>query len=365
MLIRFPFAEIDTHVFTGGYFSGRQQWLTHLRQLPYPIQHNAYLCDGVGPDGEELATDSVWLGDPDADRVVVILAGTHGIEGLAGSAIQSDLLGLLASRRLSIPDQTALLVVHALTPWGFAWLRRCDAEGIDLNRNAIDFSQPVPENPGYDVLRPAMFCDDAVQRQRVFDEFARAHGRKALEIAISGGQYSDPEGPFFGGHAPAHGRLVCEALISEFNLNLRQLAVIDLHTGLGPYSYGELICDHDPNSAGAAMAKQWYGDSVTLPLAGTSSSVPKLGLLDYLWHGVMEEHSCYVTLEFGTYSTDALFEVLLKDHQVWAQADLNDAKLVHSQLMRQHFCPNDQAWQEMVLLRARQVVAQAIQGVSC
>jgi hypothetical protein len=105
-----------------------------------------------------------------------------------------------------------------------------------------------------------------------------------------------------------------------------------------------------------------YGDSVTLPFLGTSSSVPKTGLLDYTWHSIMNELSCYVTLEFGTFSTDQLFEILLKDHQLWAQTDNEQARIEHSRIMLHHFYPADQSWQEMVLFRARQVIAQGLQG---
>lgn len=364
MFSRFPFAGIDTQVFPASYQSARQQWLEQLSALPSPRQHLTFACAGKGPAGEDLITDALWLGDEQAENVVVVIAGTHGVEGLAGSAIQTDWLRLLAGHHAPFPAQTALLLIHALTPWGFAWLRRCDADGVDLNRNAVDFSAPLPENPGYEALREALMAGDAGTRQRLFDQFSALHGRVALDIAISGGQYHDPAGPFFGGQAPAHGRLACEALIEHYALSQRRLAVVDLHTGLGPYGYGEIICDHAPASAGADVARQWYGDAVTLPLAGTSSSVPKSGLLDYLWHAAMDERSCYVTLEFGTYSTDQLFEVLLRDHQLWARTDNADERLTHSMRMRHHFCPNDTAWQEMVLVRARQVIAQAIRGVS-
>lgn len=358
------FADIDTGVFPVCYALGRQHWLEMLPKLSHPQHHLPYPCEGVGPNGEALITDTLWLGGEDADRVVVLIGGTHGIEGFAGSAVEIDLLQLLASGKAAIPENCALLLIHALTPWGYAWLRRCDGDGVDLNRNAVDFSKPLPENPDYERLRPALFMADAEQRQRAFAEFSRRYGRDALEKAISGGQYRDPSGPFYGGNAPAHGRRVCEALINHYALPERRLAVIDLHTGLGAYGCGEIICDHQPESAGAAVAHAWFGDSVTLPAAGTSSSVPKLGLLDYAWHAVMDDQSCYVTLEFGTYSTDQLFETLLRDHQLWAQPGNEVTRFAHSQLMRRHFCPNDQAWQEMVLFRARQVVGQAIRGVS-
>jgi hypothetical protein len=352
-------SPIDTRVFPVDYASARQRWLTALNAVS-AIRHN-YPCAGSGPQGEDLFTDCAWIGSPDANSVVVILAATHGVEGFVGSAVQIDLLNNLVGN--AVADNTALLLIHGLTPWGYAWSRRCDADGVDLNRNYVNFAQPLPQNPDYDRLRPAMFETDATQRWLLFEDFARHYGRVALEQAISGGQYTDPLGPFFGGRASAHGRLVCEDLIARFDLRRRRLAVIDLHSGLGPYGYGEIICDHAPDSSGAATAQHWYGDAVTLPLAGTSHSVPKLGLLDYLWHAIMGEDSCYITLEFGSYSTERLFEVILQDHLLWAQPATEALRIEHGEQMRRHFCPQDPAWRELVLFRARQVIRQAIEGI--
>lgn len=359
-----PLAAIDTSVFPGSYAVGRQRWLAQLHKISCHTQRLPYPCDGVGAESEELVTDTVWIGPDDASRVLVLLGGTHGIEGFAGSAVQIDMLGLIAEGLVVIPADTAVLMVHALTPWGYAWQRRCDADGVDLNRNIVDFSRPLPENKDYDLLKDTFYLADAAQRKIALAEFEQQHGRVALEKAVSAGQYSDPSGPFYGGKAPAHGRLVCENLIRKYDLQQRDLAAVDLHTGLGSYGYGEIICDHQPDSAGTRTAQNWYGDSVALPLLGTSSSVPKTGLLDYAWHAIMNERSCYITLEFGTFSTDQLFEILLRDHQLWAHAGNEQVRLEHSKIMRRHFCPNDQAWQEMVLFRARQVITQGLQGVS-
>jgi hypothetical protein len=359
-----PLAAIDSTVFPAGYTTARQRWLEQATKLPGSTQYLSYPCQGAGPEGEELVTDTVWIGSEDASKVLVLIGGTHGIEGFTGSAIQLDQLSLIAEGHVIIPDDTAILMIHALTPWGYAWQRRCDADGVDLNRNIVDFSGPPPENKDYDLLKAAFYLPDAAQRKTTLAEFAQQHGRVALEKAVSGGQYSDPSGPFYGGKAPAHGRRVCEDLIRQYSLQQRDLAVIDLHTGLGSYGYGEIICDHQPDSAGTRAAHRWYGDSVALPLLGTSTSVPKTGLLDYAWHAIMNSHSCYITLEFGTFSTDQLFEILLRDHQLWAQSDNRESRLEHSEVMRHHFCPYDRAWREMVLFRARQVIAQGLQGVS-
>lgn len=360
-----PHLELDIGVFPARYSDGRERWLQSLAGQSCQWRLRPYQCPGaLGPGGEALVTDSVWLGPENAGRVLVLLSGTHGIEGFVGTGVQIDWLTLLAADAVALPEQTAVLMVHALTPWGYAWLRRCDQDGVDLNRNGVDFTRPLPSNPGYEALRPALFLSDGDQRQTILDEFGRQHGQTALERAISGGQYGDPAGPFYGGRMPAHGRRVCEDLIQYYALAERDLAVIDLHSGLGPFGYGEVICDHLPDSAGTAAARRWYGDSVTLPALGTSSSVPKLGLLDYLWHAVMNDRSCYVTLEFGTYPTRGLFDILLQDHRLWAESgpDTGELRREHARAMRRHFCPDDRAWREMVLFRGRQVIDQALRG---
>ena len=359
-----PLAAIDTAVFPDCYAVSRQRWLAQLTELSCHTDCLPYPCEGVGPEGEQLVTDTVWIGSEDASRVLVLIGGTHGIEGFTGSAVQIDMLALLADDLIVVPSNTAVLMIHALTPWGYAWQRRCDADGVDLNRNFVDFSRPLPENKGYEQLKNTLYLPDAEPRKIAVAEFEQLHGRIALEKAISAGQYSDPTGPFYGGTAATQGRLVTEDLMQKYALHQRDLAVVDLHTGLGSYGYGEIICDHQPDSAGTRVAQSCYGDSVALPLLGTSSSVPKTGLLDYAWHAIMNERSCYITLEFGTFSTDQLFEILLRDHQLWAQAGNEQARLEHSKVMLHHFCPNDQAWQEMVLFRARQVIVQALSGIS-
>jgi hypothetical protein len=88
----------------------------------------------------------------------------------------------------------------------------------------------------------------------------------------------------------------------------------------------------------------------------------KLGLLDYRWHALMAQHGCYVTLEFGSYRTQDLFDVVLQDHRAWKTGD-TVAISNSAEAMKAHFCPDDVYWRELVLIKARQVIQQAIEGL--
>ena len=54
-------------------------------------------------------------------------SGLHGIEGIAGSAIQ--LFWLQQSIPL-LPKDRAIILVHVLNPYGMAWLRRFNEDNV-------------------------------------------------------------------------------------------------------------------------------------------------------------------------------------------------------------------------------------------
>src|SRR5215469_7640129 len=106
-----------------------------------------------GPDGGDLSTDVALIGPKTAERVLVMISATHGVEGFCGSGAQVD--WLRRGEAASLPSGLAVLMIHAINPYGFAWLRRVTQENVDLNRNWVDFAGPLPENPGYDALADA------------------------------------------------------------------------------------------------------------------------------------------------------------------------------------------------------------------
>ncbi len=363
----------ELSVFSTSYAEAEQAFLGAVAALESPPRVTAFPYDGQGPDGETLTTQQVWIGDVDAPRVLVLLSAVHGVEGFCGSAIQQDLVRRLSSGQVLLPDGLAVLLVHAVNPWGFAWCRRVDEQGIDVNRNFVDFSQPLPDNAGYRELAQALVPDAAnpsaetlVRHEQQLMHYLQQHGQFDYELAVSGGQYEFSDGLFYGGRAPSQARVNLEQVLRDLDCGTRDVAVVDLHTGLGPYGHGELICDHPPGTEGLVTAQRWYGDAVTIPEAGDCCSVPKTGLVDYAFHEVMGPRSAYVTLEFGTYPMAELLRCLREDHRVRkpGQAPFShpDSERVRRQLLQQ-FYPAEPQWQTMVLFRGRQVIQMACQGL--
>ena len=134
--------------FSPNYREARKKFLKTAEQNNLKIE--TYTNPKTGYDGESLHTDVLWIGSRNAENILVTTSGTHGPEGHLGSAAQIAALseGLYAN----LHSNMAVLVIHAINPWGFSWTRRCNEDGVDLFRNFIDFDMPLPENEIYDAL---------------------------------------------------------------------------------------------------------------------------------------------------------------------------------------------------------------------
>ena len=355
--------------FSGHYTQARARFCAAADELASNCQRVTIPHPGVGPHNEILSLDFTWLGDRNASRLMVTQSAVHGVEGFAGSAIQVDQLKSFSP--VGLPEDVAVLHIHAVNPHGFAWCRRVNEDGVDLNRNFVDFSRPLPENRDYDEVRGLLLPEDLEQwdtASRRLAEYERTWGVTRFHRAISGGQYTDPAGLFYGGNKPSWSRRVLEQLFLELELAKRErIAVLDLHTGLGPFGYGELICDHPPGSLGVEIAQRWYGDNVAEPALGTSNSVPKHGLIDYAWQQAFGDKVCFLTLEFGSYSFTNLMDVLRRDHTLRARPEfsLDRGRIEQARLaMERHFYPRTTDWQEAIIFRSRQVIAMALKGLS-
>jgi hypothetical protein len=325
-----------------------------------------------GPRGEELAIDLGWFGAERASKVLVLVSATHGVEGFCGSGAQLD--WMLSGGSASLPADTAVLLVHAINPHGFAWLRRVTEEGIDLNRNFFPKVGELPPNPGYEVLAEAFVPRDfrpetLAAADAKIAMFRASNGSAAVDHALSFGQHTNPEGVYYGGREAAWSMRKLAKICADFRLGERaSVAIIDYHTGLGPHGHGEPIVGHRPGESGQLRCRAWYGDSLGEPLLGSSSSIPIAGLTQYAWaREIGEDRLTFIALEYGTYPLDQGQRALRDDH-ILHRSGLPDWNDPHCQrikcALRKFNYPDVRPWKEMVLFRSRQVIEQALAGLS-
>jgi hypothetical protein len=321
-----------------------------------------------GRQGETLTTDIAWIGPRDAERVLVTISGTHGVEGFCGSGAQVDWLNRGEASRLAAG--LAVLIVHAINPYGFSWLRRVTNENVDLNRNWVDFTALPPDNPGYDAIAEAVVpasWTPAVQAEsaRVLGAYMAQHGPAAFQQAVSGGQYRHPGGLFYGGISPTWSRRTQTAIFSEYLGQAGRVGIIDYHTGLGPWGYGEQIVTDRPGTAAFARARAWYGGAVTSPSAGTSTSAPITGDgLDAASRLLAHAEVTGMAIEVGTQPLTAVLLALRADAWLHAHGDPRspDADAIKAQI-REAFYGDTDDWKGMVAGQSLLAMRQAIAGL--
>ena len=322
----------------------------------------------TGPEGEQLFTDVAVIGAKDAKSILVLSSGTHGVEAFCGSGIQTGLLREGIASRLK-PD-LSIVMIHAINPYGFAHLRRFNEDNIDLNRNFIDHSKPYPGNPGYeklaDVIAPKSisFWSEAVSRSHLVWYWVR-NGKAAVK-AVSGGQYSHPEGLFYGGRFETWSNKTIRFIADRFLSNADRVVVIDFHTGLGKYGNGEIILNVREESPAYKRAEAMWGtERVRSTVAGKSVSTPISGPLKVAFPKMLPNAEVTaVSLEYGTSPLMEVFRALRAENWLHHHGDPHDSRSQEIKAeLRRVFYPDKEDWKAMVWSVAGQVVDQALAGI--
>ncbi len=155
-----------------------------------------------GAEGEELSIDLAQTGDERAPGLLLLTSGTHGVEGFCGSGCQVALLHDEAFLAAVAQSRVSVLMLHALNPYGFSHLRRANEDNVDLNRNFVDFSAPLPANRGIRARSIRCCCRPRGRRRRTTRRSSARIARdgvQAFQAAVTGGQYAFADGMFYGG----------------------------------------------------------------------------------------------------------------------------------------------------------------------
>ena len=252
---------------------------------------------------------------------MIVSSGLHGVEGMLGSAVQCAVLDRLAEAGENA-SHPRLVFIHALNPYGFAWIRRCNEENVDLNRNFLSDLQSYRGSPsGYGRLNPLLNKPTPPSPYEPFLlqsllVIAR-YGLQALKRAIAAGQYDYPQGLFYGGQQPCETtRFVQERFESWLGSGGGPVVHLDFHTGLGKRGDYQLLADLPPTAAQAARIHRLFGRDVTSGHQSPSVAYVARGSIGEwcLKHAAGHDYS-YLCAEFGTYSSIKVLRALRAENR--------------------------------------------------
>lgn len=325
----------------------------------------------TGPTGEPLFIQAARFGSRNAANALLIISGTHGAEGYTGSAAQITFMqsGVLGN----LPDSVSTLLIHGLNPYGFAHSTRTNENNVDINRNFIDFSRPLPDNSAYLELHPFL-CPDQWDSQTkakadaAIEQWITTHGHRAWTESIMKGQYQVADGLQYGGQAAQWSSDTLRKILAEHLPAVGHLGFIDWHTGLGQPGEPFFLCFSERGGPEWQRACDWWGSPAIENDDGYDGSdrPPYNGLVFYGVQDAMPQ--AVVTgavIEFGVLPLKETFDQLRTDR--WLRfGDVPADPELRAQLRRrvhETFTSADPTWRRQVIEHAQQIQAAALDGV--
>lgn len=355
----------DEPDFSPSYSVARRRFREAAREARAVLE--AFPLAGRGPDGESLTVDVATIGADQPARAVVVSSGLHGVEGFFGSAVQlAWLLGVRAGR-ITVPPGTAVVLVHALNPHGFAWCRRANERNVDLNRNFLSADEPYAGAPPlYDRVHRLLNPDTPPSSADLFPIRAAwavcRHGLAALRSAVAEGQYEHPSGLFFGGHeAEASTRLVRERFW-DWTRDAGEVVHLDLHTGLGRHAGCQILVEpvHAPD-LGWYRARFHPARVVSVSEDGAYAARGVMGA--WLGRQAGARRYRFACVEIGTYSPVRMLRALRAEN--CAHRFSAAGSCPHERAKRELvecFCPANTTWRRRTVREALEVIARVTAG---
>ncbi|HOB67253.1 M14 family metallopeptidase [Ottowia sp.] len=362
--------------FIDDYAPARQAFLAKGQALAGRFERvEQFALPVASAQAQHLFVDGLYVpAQKSPKRLLVLSSAVHGVEGPAGSAVQRLFIDEFMTPE-ALQD-TGVLLLHAVNPYGFAVRRRVTEQNIDLNRNASTTNALyLTDNAGYPLVDPLINPRDAVDTgawaNRLFLLRAVAqiaqHGMPPLRQAVLQGQYAYPKGIYYGGGAlaPQLAALAprLQALVNAYPLSM----TIDLHTGYG--ARGKLHVFLNPPGdprVRQGLEKVFDGPAIDW---GTGKDFYTVTGDVTGWIGALRQHGLHLpaVFEYGTLDSQTTLGAIKSLHisvlenqgvqHGWA-SPADQARV--AQDYREMFNPSSPAWRTKVIADSRAMLTQVM-----
>ncbi len=316
---------------------------------------------------DDLTIDTAIYEAPNPKNILMVVSGTHGVEGYSGSAVQLHVLNRFRSR---LNDQTTLVLIHALNPYGFAHDTRVNHHRVDLNRTFHDSAEEYTTgseaiDAAFDTLYPlltprrsrgAEWIESLRFYRSILPTVLRAklsgtYG--AVKNAIAGGQYRYPDAPFYGGTGGEKEVEVFGRILRTVTRGYEQLLLLDCHTGLGKRGEAVYFTANAHGSDAFERLRRIEPLFTSIVSSGKQSKdiyEAKGSLLQYAIRHSRASQSYAFGLDIGTIPNIPLLKRIIAENQVWHHPDTPEPIIRKVQEhLREGFYPYDPAWRENTL----------------
>jgi len=317
---------------------------------------------------EGLYIDSLYVpAKEEQTNLIVITTGVHGIEGYIGS-VMLDVFWEEVYPTVN-PENTGVLIVANVNPYGMKYHRRFNENNVDLNRNFIldwesfDLTTNKDYPKVYDFLGPEKTMGNLFWHEAGFyasvAKQAVVNGVSTITNALTGGQYEYPEGVYYGGVEDQESTVYLKNVFAEtLQSNYENIIHIDVHSGYGP-RYTMVIFNSIYDTTTEAEAKKLYNYEDIIAF-DSESFYPTTGdttdfyyrLRDKLGTDTELYSTCF---EFGTLGDGLLDSVMALKYTVeenqnhWYPSSNKTTNAAIKERYLRMFHPSETAWREKTI----------------
>ena len=340
---------------------GIEALIAHLEGEGIAVERESHAVDA--DDG--LYIDTFYLPSAkERTNLVVLTTGVHGMEGYIGS-VMLDVFFQEIYPQLDRED-TGVLVVANVNPYGMKYYRRYNENNVDLNRNFIlDWDahdrNSNTEYPKVDTfLGPTGKIGNAFWHEVGFygslAKTALTEGADTVSDALLTGQYAYPQGVYYGGDGDEKSTVYLKDVFSRcLDSEYDNIVHIDIHSGYGP-RYNMVIFNSVYETMNEAQPTDAFGYDYVLSYDSEGFYATTGDTTDFFYRLAQQKETqnelfstCF---EFGTIGDDFLDSILSlkytvdENRQHWyPTGNKLSAQIVKENYFELYY-PTETAWRE-------------------
>lgn len=350
----------------------------HQSQLLKKRLDSIYIFSRTVPSNTDanLTIDFCYVpAQKQAKKLLILSSGTHGVEGFVGSAVQQMFMNEVLTNNLL--DETGVLFVHGINPYGFKYTRRVTENNVDFNRNCdTEISLFSSENKGYNELIGMLNPEGKVSAGSLKNKFfmlVAIHklvqkSMASLRQAVLQGQYEHEKGLYFGGQDFEPQLAILAEVFTHISTKYETVFNIDLHTGYGERGTSHLF----PNPIDDEKVKKSlenifvgykinWGDSDDFYIINGSFT-------DYIGKLLSDKFYLPMMLEYGTLNSQSTIGSVKSIHNMvmenqgtqYGYKSKKDSIQIKTSFMEM-YNPSSEKWRTKIMIDSKVILEQVME----
>lgn len=338
-----------------------QKRIATLKKDGVKVKYTEYAID----ESDNLYIDNFYIPAlKEQKNLIVLTTGVHGMEGYIGS-VMLDVFFEEIYDGLD-KDDTGVLVVANVNPYGMKYMRRYNENNVDLNRNFImDWERfDLSSNKDYpkvqSFLEPVGKIGNAFWHEVGFylslAKEAIFTGADVISDALLTGQYESPQGVYYGGTGDEASTKYLKGVFNDcLEGEYENIVHIDIHSGYGP-RYNMVIFNSVYETMTEAETKKAFNYDYVISHDSESFYATTGDTTDYFYRLAESKNTdkelfstCF---EFGTIGDEFMDTILSLKYTVdenrnhWYPTGNNTSAEVVKENYYELFYPTEKEWRE-------------------